>query len=998
MGRKHNILLSIGLALLGMSAVSCNIEEIDVPELEKKTFDLRVSARPKGFDTIDVGTRSNKTDVEKTVTSMTMFILDNSGNVINRQYIPSSNPLFSIDREDFAGRNVNAARIWVLANYPDNTASQEAEDLDDILALDYVLTDIGMPEDGFPMIGSNDEGALDLRPVSEGGTMASGNIINVTLKCLYAKVVFDISVDPKQVTDNKQKFTMTSCTVHNIPSQVELRAPENETAHVSDILKDENDNSKNKVFAIPQSTWSSDKAVESGSSISFTFYMPEHQVLPETSSDNYTYPWGTGAKYDENGESAPWKVDFRQHYKPLLLGNTKADYATYVELQGTFNDHNDINHIITYKIYLGEDNYGNFFVGRDKQLNNTIRIKGATNSNSVDPNTISYDHRVDISATQFKFSLERETMLDSHWEIRPIRIAINRDEYPNAKVKVQVLEPGTNDWIRLEMPSSPAGSEYCDAGTDQTAREYLAYGKRKYFTTDLLTSTLAANTSYEITPSTPNSTTVRTLSNGDTEYTVWAYIDENHDLTDIPSAGGCTSRNALVRCEFWEDGDESNTASNNYVVQDYNFSQRSLYRINYTDPKTSLTRTYYIEDYEEYLYNYDSKEQYGATTDGMAWGLNGVQLSNVDYAIFCDGIFSDEEATRSVRNQFPNAKYDFYNNYAEAQNGKLAYHPYSGRQFTKKIARNTTVIIPTNVQPTNAVDYCLNRNKRKSGSGEIDMVTFDWYLPSIDEIEDVVMGGYSDFEVFQNKYYWSSQPSYTVDSLKYELWLIVGTPTTYGSFFMDNTSNARATKVEAQGGGYKTVRSGAYGAETMYSFHYQLGYQGPSSTGKTTTLGEGNQPRTNVNRIRCVYKNWTDKVSTFGYESSENEGIWVSNNFGSNANAKHNGNRGGRANGFVQTATVTTNVSICRPGILSFWVKYYDKTSNWTVSVSEDNANWTEVYGPIADTNQWQKIEVDLSAYGDVYVRITTTGQRTGGLLGSYPTRYIDDISLSYKE
>ena len=64
---------------------------------------------------------------------------------------------------------------------------------------------------------------------------------------------------------------------------------------------------------------------------------------------------------------------------------------------------------------------------------------------------------------------------------------------------------------------------------------------------------------------------------------------------------------------------------------DFKFQQQNLFPVSYGD------RSYLIEYYEEYLYNFDPKDNYGNTTDGMEWGLDGVQLSHTNQAIYVDG-------------------------------------------------------------------------------------------------------------------------------------------------------------------------------------------------------------------------------------------------------------------------------------------------------------------------------------------------------------------------
>ena len=76
-------------------------------------------------------------------------------------------------------------------------------------------------------------------------------------------------------------------------------------------------------------------------------------------------------------------------------------------------------------------------------------------------------------------------------------------------------------------------------------------------------------------------------------------------------------------------------------------------------------------------------------------------------------------------------------------------------------------------EPLSAVEYCYNKNKRnakgevmfKESDGTWNIDNFKWYLPAIDEIEDIVMSKYQGpdnqqhetfirFLDFQNKYYY----------------------------------------------------------------------------------------------------------------------------------------------------------------------------------------------------------------------------------------------------
>ena len=50
------------------------------------------------------------------------------------------------------------------------------------------------------------------------------------------------------------------------------------------------------------------------------------------------------------------------------------------------------------------------------------------------------------------------------------------------------------------------------------------------------------------------------------------------------------------------------------------------------------------------------------------------------------------------------------------------------------------MISAKDAQPQSAVEYCGNKNKRNS-DGTIDYDNMTWYLPAIDEIEDICTAG-----------------------------------------------------------------------------------------------------------------------------------------------------------------------------------------------------------------------------------------------------------------
>ena len=262
-------------------------------------------------------------------------------------------------------------------------------------------------------------------------------------------------------------------------------------------------------------------------------------------------------------------------------------------------------------------------------------------------------------------------------------------------------------------------------------------------------------------------------------------------------------------------------------------------------------------------------------------------------------------------------KYDYYikshdghlipNIYAEnAQNSVL--HEYKGYDFCNEIIQvingygghdtdelNNINKLALNQKVKSAIEYCYNKNKRYENGQvvkdkESNPQNLNWYLPAVDEIEQIVMSTYEDgsgaprntygrFLDFQNKFYWSSQPSYIPNYAhdNQEYWIIFPFDVDYyGDFFFDdygqarydqkyNTDryrigSARATKVKYDNGEYSYTTSGAQGYDSYYDYDKADGnrfsYSG-SVNGKTIgtiTRDDGNKARNDMARVRCVRK------------------------------------------------------------------------------------------------------------------------------------------------
>ena len=877
---RHIIPLFIILALV---ISSCSLDE--PLRVGKSSSDaLRIVGRPTPFQTLEVDTKATKNDDESTIWNMAMFVFAQGGARVDYQFIEESKPLFIIDRgsntyKEYSDQDkLENSSIYILANIPSSDRSVLAAIMteDDLKEFDFSVSSVIRTTQvsaygGLPMWGKMPNTVNLREPASGADDPLKGSVLEIPMTCLFAKVDLNFTVNPTQKSDFVQKFRMTSWTVENVPSKVRIGQPTGDSQY--------HDQSASSMLS---GTFSSvDKGtnpvLEGGSTpMSFSFYVPEHRLTPSKTSIDY-----------------PGSIDneHKQMFKPEWLSD--GENPIKVMVKGVYTDHRNVEKEVTYTLYPGGDNWKDFYVNRDYEYINDISILGISNSKNGDAASVSLDTRVDVKQNQYKFELERETLLDSHWEIRPIRITLDPGQYPGSHIEVAIVDANGKsaaeggsipNWIRLEMPggysSIQGNSDYCDV----TSQTDLACGKRRYFTTNLVSSTLANSSSATFTAETASNSG----SANSHEHTIWVYIDEN--VANAPSSGSNT-RQATVRCRFFLDADNTTTPD---VEENYYFIQKSLHTV------SSNSHDYAIEYFEEYLYNFDAKEQYGNTTDGMAWGLEKTQLSStyksVNYSAsgLIGGIIAYiiNEAIQKV-----NLRYDFYLTRDGVQEG-LTVRDYSGKSFTKEIVANTNAGIgvrATNSNPESAVEYCLNKNKRNS-DGTISQANIKWYLPAIDEIEEICLGGYSDFEVFQDKYYWSSQPAYRIGKMDYvakvtrdeEVFNFYYDDIGYENDPDNKIGRARATKIDNNGqnvkseshghasllrvaGRYNEITDGPdyfycyegnnVSANKKYSDCGLIGLQNYTSTEATITWSasthyydDGDQLRDTKNRVRCVYK------------------------------------------------------------------------------------------------------------------------------------------------
>ncbi len=765
----------------------------------------------------------------------------------NGQYISNlqSNEPKSFKAFAANGGDLKDCRMYIVANINhllENKISINSTEKDFLDIGDHILTSvpqagspsssINIPGTGFPMVGWMN---VDLS--EESSLSGNSEALTVSMKKLFAKVNFKFLVEVNTETDwgsiQTPYFEPIEWSVHNIPTNYTLRDSVATDKPVNTVFYTENFTSFNFSTEKAKATKRIENSPDNSEYFDFSFYMPEYKVLPK-----------------RNRTSLPSNIEdhLRQCHKPTFCDAYQL--PTYVQIKGKFSNHQGHISEVQYRLYLGQNEIDDFQILRNQELNNTAIIKGVSN-HSGGQNQISVDHRVDITSSGYSIAMERETLLDSHFEFRPMDISVQEGA-------VVVVKLPQNNWFGAELHNPNNNSGIYDSAKP---------GLRRFFTTSLLNELGSTTSTKEF--------VFKAINDGDgiideKRFRLWFYFDENvanpYDDSKPESETNKLYREQEITVDYYESEAAYNNGAGTPTQADrkFTFRQMNLWVIN-----GHITESQYnIEYFEEYLYNYASDDNYGVTKEGMKWGLNNVPLSTQYQALYAspssmgglldligwslDGLYND--LFKKI-----DAKYDFYleRDFPDDVNTDIVkLRDYSGINFTQEIANKTGIInkmIGLSERTESAVEYCYHKNKRNQ-YGEVE--TIHWYLPAIDETEEILVDGFSYFPVFQAKWYWSSQPAY--DRYNYTASSILGSgiSSSSGYYYKDDLDRARATKVTTQQQEYPSGVTGAVAnrnIELSILLNTITNYGTEVPTDVTPTYDEGNRSREEEHRIRCVY-------------------------------------------------------------------------------------------------------------------------------------------------
>lgn len=618
-----------------------------------------------------------------------------------------------------------------------------------------------LPKAGMPMIGE--------KRISSADYQSNKNIL-IPMKAMMARVDVNVKLDPEnESSTGLPRMTITEYGVRNMPKRVPYVArtcgtKENPDTTVQPIE--------------PEFTQSVNITIDKNSDVvRFHYYTYENVRQPNwyakrTDGSNAYNDYYTEINYPINNPTTMQK----QRWKPTIA---QKGTASAVVLKANYTTHQNLNYKAQFTIYMGENTTDNFEVHRNRQYVNNISIRGLDYVRNSDDGVYTFDGRVNVvSDNPVYLAIVNERKVDAHASVRPMDVWFllrepSKSGEPLKKVdwysevEVSIVDPDKCGWVRMELvPRSVMEEAGFKAGT----------GARDYFTTDLVTNTLAGNDRVLIRADKYNND----LKYEQSRSRVYFYIDENV----TPNAQGeILDRIAKVKIVY-----RKRESENGPILDEreriLEIEQRGLKKITYTHPSSSTAlKDTYMEYYEEYLEHYDPLDQHtmpGELYEGMPWGVEGTRYDRV------------QTGTTPLLGL---PIYDTYSGFDDVYDEGLQATQWVlvRRSGTEGYVSMSTVKLYNDAPPVTAFHYCYGKNKRKAdgtvdgASAYNDISRGGWYLPGIRELERALTEYYLTFSDFKGNFYWSSSAAQNVGSA---------------------TGYARATKAIVNGSSVRYAESG----------------------------------------------------------------------------------------------------------------------------------------------------------------------------------------------
>ena len=220
---------------------------------------VRIVGRVLPFADRDVDTRATKVDPkEYEAKTLDLLIFDKTNTCVYHHHSPNGDMVFSVDkgtlntdgtvnggdfdRDDIDQAKLDACKIVIVANIPELKASGfgVGSSVDQFSSISTAVKGIDIPSTGIPMVGEYAQ-TVNLK----AGSGVQSAPIEVQMKALYAKVVFDVNVEANEVLRDENgkiirspQFVVNGFKVTNLVDKVDFVDGEESKEKMADGTND----------------------------------------------------------------------------------------------------------------------------------------------------------------------------------------------------------------------------------------------------------------------------------------------------------------------------------------------------------------------------------------------------------------------------------------------------------------------------------------------------------------------------------------------------------------------------------------------------------------------------------------------------------------------------------------------------------------------------------------------------------------------------------------
>lgn len=382
---------------------------------------------------------SRNGDETEVLDNVVVYVLDAGGQVLKNIYQ-------QLDNRNYVTMYIpeGASSLFAICNYDNPDALLQKKKLDEIKELKITIENYEEAYRGCYVMSSMDAIAI------EGTTM------DVPVYRVAAH--FDVKINFAPESEG-QTFDITSVMLYNIPNVTwVVRHGEDKENNTLPLLANNND-------AMYSNGSLSSEAFLSNQTVDF---IRETDGANEADDIDYTLSFDMfeNRRGGVDIDNYPWPSSYqdnKQLYKAEIAKGEQFEYATYLKITGVYKVDNGLVREVSYKIYLGENNFSDYNVYRNYKYDYTITIKSGTSDG--------IDTRVEAeNLTSMKVYAALDEPLDAHFN------AVRAMVYSPGKWEMYVKNPDVTPWLEISTSELYIPNKLDNIGQHVNAAQYKLEG------------------------------------------------------------------------------------------------------------------------------------------------------------------------------------------------------------------------------------------------------------------------------------------------------------------------------------------------------------------------------------------------------------------------------------------------------------------------------------------------------------------------------------------